>query len=171
MPSADSDHVVAVWGYHMKASLFPAFLPFIDAFEDQVRFLWFFNGDHFHFEIFTFSHHSWEGFFADLTLEFSKIVGDDHTGHFFLDFAVNPHLQALNMNTLARSFAFAWRNEEILIATVITKTEFACSCDLFFGLVHSIEFSKEKLFFFVLTFLWQPWISKSLDKIFLKISD
>ena len=57
------------------------------------------------------------------------------------------------MDTFARSFAFAWRNEEILITAVIAEAEFACSCDLFFGLVHSIEFSKEKLFFLFLTFL------------------
>ena len=74
MASADSDHIVVVGGNHVETPLLPAFLPLIDALEDQVGFLWFFNCDHFHFEIFTFSHHSWEGFFANLALEFGKIV-------------------------------------------------------------------------------------------------
>ena len=74
MTSAYSDHIVVVRGNNVKASLLPAFLPFIDAFKNQVRFLWFFNGDHLKFEILSFCHHSWEGFFADLALEFSEIV-------------------------------------------------------------------------------------------------
>lgn len=51
-----------------------------------------------------------EGLLTELTLELGKIVRGNHTIHFFLDLAVNPHLQAIYVDNLARTLAFAWGN-------------------------------------------------------------
>ena len=115
MTSAYSDHIVVVRGNNVKASLLPAFLPFIDAFKNQVRFLWFFNGDHLKFEILSFCHHSWEGFFADLALEFGEVVALNYAFNFFFDFAVNPGAKAAHVNQSAAPFALARGNQGVVV--------------------------------------------------------
>lgn len=74
MSSTYPNYIIVVRANHMQTALFFTFFPFIDSFEDNVRFFWLIDGNHFHLEIFSFGYHSWEGFFADFALELSEVV-------------------------------------------------------------------------------------------------
>ena len=147
MPAPDFHCVLVLRTDHVKTALLFAFLTLIYTLKNHIGCFGLFDCYHFHRETrCRSSDHSGERFFADFALKFGEIVRDDHASDFFLDFAVDPHLEALHVHALAGSLALAWRDEEIIWGVVITEAKFAVSSDGFSCFVHSVELAKEEVF-------------------------
>ena len=162
MTSTHTYYVVVVRTYHMKTSFFSALFALVDTFKDHIRFFRFIDCDHLHFEWVASSDQSRERFFADLALKFSEVVGNYHTSDFLLDLTVNPHLETLYMNSLARSFALAGWNHKIIRTVVITEAEFAWACNLLISVMNSIELSQKELFLLVVCFFSSTYFDNSI---------
>lgn len=146
MSTPNFDCVFVLRTDNVKTTLLFAFLSLIYALKNHIGCFGLFDCYHFHGETRCgSSHHSGEGFLADFALKFGEIVRDDHTSDFFLDLAVDPHLEALHVHALAGSLALAWRDEEVIWGVVIAEAELAVSSDGFSCLVHSIELAKEEV--------------------------
>lgn len=132
----------------VKTTFLSALSAFVDALQDYIRFAGFFDGDHLQAEAITASHHAWKRVFTYFALKLSEVVRSDYTADLLLDFAVDPHFQALDMDSFTGTLAFAGRNQEIVGSAVIAQAEFAVSADRLSCFVNSIEFSKEEIFLF-----------------------
>lgn len=129
---------------HVQAALFFTLLAFVDALEDRVGVFWLVYCDHLQVEIIRRPcHHPRKWLLADFALEFCEIIRNHHARNLLLDLAINPHLQALHMDPLARALALARRNEEVIRGIIITQTELACTCNLLVCFMHSVELSEE----------------------------
>ena len=134
------DRILVLGANHVQAPLLLALLPLIDALENKVGIFGLVYSYHLEVEVACSSRdYSWEGLLANFALKFSEIVGYHHSCDFFLHLAINPHLQALHVNTFARALTLAGRNQEIIRGIVITQAELACSSDLFVSLMNPIE--------------------------------
>ena len=119
MSTADAHYVVVLGTNYVQTAFLPALFPFVYALEHQVWFGRTVDCYHLHLERVPFCHKTRERLFTYFTLEFSKVVRNNHSSDFFLDFAIDPHLQALYMNPFTGAFALAWRNKEVVGRTVI----------------------------------------------------
>jgi hypothetical protein len=142
MPSPDFDSVLVFRTDNMQAPLFLTLPPFVDAFKDDVGQFGLVNRDHLKVEVVAGpGDHAGEGLLADLAFEFGEVVGNHHPSDLFLDFAVDPHLQALHVNTFTGALAFAGGDQEVLRRIVIAKAELTGAYDDLIGIVDSIEFA------------------------------
>lgn len=147
--SSDANHVVVVGTDDVEAAFLPTFLAIVDALQDKVGLLRFVYRDHLHVEIVSPLHQAGEGLLADFALKLGKVVGDDHTGHFFLHLAVNPHLEALNVHSLARTLALAGTYQEVVIAAVVAQAELAGALvGHKRSLIDAVELSQKQVLFF-----------------------
>lgn len=99
MTPAHPDDIIVVRTNQVKTTFFSALPALVDALEDEVGFLWFLDGDHLHFETISLSHQPRKRLLADLALKFCEVVRHHHACHFLLYLTVDPHLQALHVNT------------------------------------------------------------------------
>lgn len=149
MSTTHLDRVLILRTDDVEASFLPALLALVNALQDDVGQFRLLDGDHLHGEVALLaSDHTWEGLLADLTLKLGEVVGHHHACHFLLHLAVDPHLQAQHMHTLAGTLAVARGNQKIVRSAVITKTELAVSADVLIGFVYSVELSKKELSLF-----------------------
>lgn len=77
---------------------FPSLVLLGDAFEDDVGFLWFVEGDHVHFYPVLEGDHLGEERLADFTLKFGEVVGYSDPIELSLHLAVYPVLQTPRMD-------------------------------------------------------------------------
>ena len=161
MTSAHSHYIIIFRTDNMKTTLFSAFFSLVDTFKNHIGFFRFVDGNHFHLKV-TSGHKPRERFLAYFALEFCEVVGDHHASDFLFDFAINPHLETLDVDALARSFAFAWRDEEVVRAVIITEAEFAGSFLLFHSIMNSVKFPQEKLFLLIICFFSAPDLNNSV---------
>ena len=141
MASSHFDNVAVLWANYMQASLLSTLFSLVYALKDYVRLFWLINCDHFHFISLASMNHSWERFFANFTLKFCEIVRNHHSCDLFLDFAINPHLKTLYMDTLAWTFAFTRWDQKVIRRAVITKAELAVSCNILICLMNTVKLS------------------------------
>jgi len=155
MSSSNFDYVSVLWAYDVQTALLFALFSFVYALQYQVGFLRLVDGNHFHFEVLPTMDHSWERLFANFALEFGEVVGNNHASDFLLHFTVNPHFETLHMDTLAWATAFARRDHKIVGSVVVTKAEFAITCNMLVGFMDSVEFTQKKIFFLLTVFAWK----------------
>lgn len=153
MSSSDLHRSSLNWRYHMHAPLLFWLFPLINTLQNHVWSVWPFNRNHLKFEVVSY-HHSWVRIFTNFTLKFVKVVCFYHSNNFLFNFTINPLFQTFGMNECTWTFTFAWRNNEILLFVIITKTYFAGTLDFLCRLENSVEFAQEDVFqnFFVFGF-------------------
>lgn len=96
----------------------------VDAFDYNVLFIRFLYSHHFDFP-FLHLYDLRERNLTNFTLELVEIVTLHKALMLFLDFAVDPLFQTIDMDDSAISFAFAGRNQQILLSFLMTKANLA----------------------------------------------
>jgi hypothetical protein len=139
MTSSYFDYVSILRANNMKTSFLLTLFSLIYALENNIRLLGLINCYHFHFEVLTSIYHPRKGLLTNLTLEFGKVIRNDHSCNFFFNFTINPHFKALNMYTLARTFTFTRRNQKVIRSIVITEAKFTVSCNNFISFMNITE--------------------------------
>ena len=128
------------WRYHMHAALLFWLLSFINSLQNHVWPIRSFNRDHLQLEIIS-HYHSWERELANFTFKLIEVVCFDNSNHFLLNLAINPCFKALNVNKTTVTFAFARRNQKVVLFIFLSKTNFTRALHSFSSLKNSIEFS------------------------------
>ena len=132
------------WNYMHAALLFGLF-PLIDSLQNHVWSIGPLNWNHFKLKTVS-NNHPWVRIFADLALEFVKIICFNHAYNFFFDFTINPLFETFCMNEGAWAFTFTWRNDEIFLLIVITKANLTRPLNLLSSLENSIELTQKDVF-------------------------
>lgn len=91
--------------------------------QNYIGFVWFFNSDHVNNCLVWHSYCFGESCFADFAFKLREVVTNHNIIQLFLDLAVDPVLQAADMNELTRSFALAGVYQWVLFSALIAETD------------------------------------------------
>jgi hypothetical protein len=130
------------WRDHVHASLLLWLFSFINTLQNYIWPIGSFNCNHLKLKLIPYDHsRKWK--FANFTFEFVEIISFYYSNNFFLNFAVNPLLQALNMNKSTISFTVAWWDQKVILLVILPKTNLTWSFFSLSCLKNSIELSQK----------------------------